>query len=65
MNAAATVGLLLFLFSFLGVGAASIAEVFDHRNPNRHNLGNHFFNNNTRNEIKDIVPECEKHFNSG
>jgi hypothetical protein len=40
-------------------------EVFDHRNPNRHNLGNHFFNNNTRNEIKDIVPECEKHFNSG
>ncbi|MDF3047418.1 MAG: hypothetical protein K0R73_536 [Candidatus Midichloriaceae bacterium] len=28
MNAAATVGLLLFLFSFLGVGAASIAEIF-------------------------------------
>ena len=39
-------------------------EVFDHRNPNTHNLGNHFFNNNTRNDIKDIVPECEKKFNS-
>jgi hypothetical protein len=37
-------------------------EVFDHYNPNTNNLGKHFFNNTTRNDIKDVVPECEKHF---
>jgi hypothetical protein len=37
-------------------------EVFDHCNPNVNNLGNKFFNNNTRNENKDIVPEEEKQF---
>lgn len=37
-------------------------EVFDHCNPNPHNLGNNFFNNNTRNDNKDIIPEEEKQF---
>jgi hypothetical protein len=37
-------------------------EIFDHCNPNPHNLGNNFFNNNTRNENKDIMPEEEKQF---
>jgi hypothetical protein len=37
-------------------------EVFDHSNPNPHNLGNNFFNNNTRNDNKDIIPEEEKQF---
>ena len=37
-------------------------EVFDHYNPNTNNLGKHFFNNTTRNDIKDVVPECEKQF---
>jgi len=39
-------------------------EIFDHCNPNPNNLGNSFFNNNTRNENKDIVPEEEKLFYS-
>jgi hypothetical protein len=39
-------------------------DVFDHYNPNANNLGNHFFNNNTRMEIKDVIPECEKPFYS-
>jgi len=37
-------------------------EVFDHYNPNVNNLGKHFFNNTTRNDIKNVVPECEKQF---
>ena len=37
-------------------------EVFDMRDPNTHNLGNSFFNNNTRNEIKDIPIERESSF---
>jgi len=39
-------------------------EIFDHCNPNPNNLGNNFFNNNTRMENKDIVPEDEKQFYS-
>lgn len=39
-------------------------EVFDHYNPNINNLGKQLFNNTTRNDIKDVVPECEKHFYS-
>jgi hypothetical protein len=37
-------------------------EVFDMRDPNTHNLGNSFFNNNTRMEIKDIPIERESSF---
>ena len=37
-------------------------EVFDHFNPNTNNLGNSFFNNNTRMEIKDIPIERESSF---
>ena len=37
-------------------------DIFEHCNPNPHNLGNNFFNNNTRNENKDIIPEEEKQF---
>jgi hypothetical protein len=37
-------------------------EIFEHCNPNPHNLGNNFFNNDTRNENKDIIPEEEKQF---
>ena len=37
-------------------------ESFDHYNPNPNNLGNNFFNNDTRNENKDIIPEEEKQF---
>jgi hypothetical protein len=37
-------------------------EIFDHCNPNPNNLGNNFFNNSTRNENKDIIPEEEKQF---
>ena len=37
-------------------------EIFAHCNPNPNNLGNSFFNNNTRTDIKDIVPEEEKQF---
>lgn len=39
-------------------------EIFDHCNPNPNNLGNNFFNNSTRMENKDIVPEEEKQFYS-
>lgn len=34
-------------------------EVFDHYNPNTNNLGNSFFNNSTRTDIKDISIERE------
>jgi hypothetical protein len=37
-------------------------EVFDMCDPNTHNLGNSFFNNNTRNEIKDIPIERENSY---
>ena len=37
-------------------------EVFDHCNPNTNNLGNKFFNNNTRNENKDVMLDEEKQF---
>jgi hypothetical protein len=37
-------------------------EIFDHYNPNPNNLGNSFFNNNTRNENMDIVTDEEKQF---
>lgn len=37
-------------------------EIFDPYNPNPNNLGNNFFNNDTRNEIKDVIPEEEKQF---
>jgi hypothetical protein len=37
-------------------------EVFDHFNPNTNNLGNSFFNNSTRTEIKDIPISRESSF---
>lgn len=37
-------------------------EVFDMRDPNTHNLGNSFFNNNTRMEIKDIPIDKESSY---
>lgn len=37
-------------------------EVFDHFNPNTDNLGNNFFNNSTRTEIKDIPISRESSF---
>ena len=35
-------------------------EVFNHMNPNTNNLGNNIFNNCTRVEMKNIIPESEK-----
>ena len=37
-------------------------DFFDLYNPNPHNLVKNFFNNNTRNDNKDIIPEEEKQF---
>ena len=37
-------------------------EIFDPCNPNPYNLVNNFFNNNTRNDNKDIIPDEEKQF---
>lgn len=37
-------------------------EIFDHYNPNPNNLGNSFFNNSTRNDNMDIVPDEEKQY---
>ena len=37
-------------------------EVFDHFNPNTNNLGNSFFNNSTRTDIKDIPIDREGSF---
>jgi len=37
-------------------------EVFDHFNPNTYNLGNSFFNNNTRIEIRSLPIEKESSY---
>lgn len=37
-------------------------EVFDHFNPNTDNLGNNFFNNSTRTEIKDLPIDRENSY---
>jgi hypothetical protein len=37
-------------------------EVFDHFNPNSDNLGNSFFNNSTRTDIKDILIDRENSY---
>jgi hypothetical protein len=37
-------------------------ETFDPYNPNPNNLGNNFFNNSTRTENRNIIPDDEKQF---